>query len=279
MRLSTFKEGFSVQLTHIMLVNPVELVDIKDCGVLSYAVHAKFLHQLVHAENFLLAVRCPAQKCQEVVDSLGQITQLTVLVNTGCTMTLAHLGVILAQNQGDMAKGGFFEAKCIINQALARSVGKMLLSADYMGDVHQGIVNNNSVIIGGNAVRFNNNEIADVVGIKNNVATHHVAHQNLLVSRHTEADSRLTAFGLEFGNLLLRQMTALAHVARHFAFLNQGLAFLLQLLVGAVAIVGLTLCQQLVSIFFVQVQALHLMVRAIGAAYVNALIPIHSQPF
>ena len=278
-RLSSLEESLCVQLTHIVLVNPVQLVDIENSRVLSYTVHAELVNQLIHAEDFLLAVRSPAKKCEEVVDSLRQIAQLTILVNAGSAMTLAHLGMVLAQNQGDVAKGRFFKAQCIINEALARSVGQMLLCTDYVGNVHQCIVDNYSIVIGRDAVRFYDNEITDIVGIKNNVATNHVANQNLLVSRNAEAYGRLAAFSLELSNLLFRQVTAFAHVARHFALFNQALALLLQLLVGAVAVVSLALSKQLVSIFFVDIQTLHLMIGAVRAANINALIPVHTQPF
>ena len=194
-------------------------------------------------------------------------------------MTLAHLGVILAQNQGNMTEYRFFKAQSIVYQALARSVGQMLLSADYMGNMHQSIVNYNCIVVGRNTIGFYDYKIADVIGIKNNVATNQVTNQNLLVSRHTEANSRLAAFGLILSNLLRSQVAAFAHIARHLALFNQGLTLLLQLLVGAVAVVSLALSQQLVSIFFVDVKTFHLVVGAIFAAYINALIPVHTKPF
>ena len=277
-RFSSFKECFRIQLTHIVLVNPVQLVDIENSGVLGNAVHAEFVNQLVHAEDFLLAVRSPAQKCQEVVNSFRQVTQLTILVNTGSAVTLAHFGVVLAQNQGNVTEGRLFEAQCIINEALTRSVGQMLFSADYMSNVHQRIIDNYSIVIGRNTVGFNNNEITDIIGIKNYIATNHVANENLLVGRNAEANGRFAAFSFKLSNLLFGQMTAFAHITRHFAFFDQALAFFLQLLIGAVAIVSLAFSQQLVSIFFVDIKTFHLMIRSVRAANINALIPVHTQP-
>ena len=278
MGLSSFKEGFSIQLTHIMLVNPVQLIDIENCRILSYAVHGELFNQLLHAEDFLLAIGSPAQQSQEIVDAGGQIAQLTILVHTGSAMALAHLGVVLAQNQGNMTKGGLLKAQCIINQALARSVGQMLLSTDYMGNVHQSIVDYYGIVIGGDAIGFNDNKITDIIGIKYYIATHHIAHQDLLISGHAEAHGRLATFSLKLSDLLGSQIAAFTHVARHFTSLNQGLALLLQLFISAIAIVCLALSQQLVGIFFVNIQTLHLMVGAIGAAHINALIPVHAQP-
>ena len=261
-----------------MLVNPVQLIDIKNSGVLGNTVHAEFMNQLVHAEDFLLAVRSPAQKCQEVVDSFRQITQLTILVNAGSAVTLTHFGVVLTQNQGNMTEGRLFEAQCIINEALTRSVGQMLLSADYMSNVHKRIVDNYSIVIGRDAIGFNDNEITDIIGIKNYIATNHVANENLLVGRNAEANGRFAAFSFKLSNLLFCQMTAFAHITRHFAFFDQALTFFLQLLIGAVAIVSLAFSQQLVSIFFVDIKTFHLMIRSVRAANINALIPVHTQP-
>ena len=136
MRFGCFVKLVAAQFAHIMLVNPVQFVNIKYSRVLGNMVHAELFNKLVHAENFLFAVRRPAKKCQEVVNGFRQITELAVLVYGSCTVAFGHFGMVLAENKGNMPEGRLLKAKCVINKALARSVGKMFLSADNMGDMH-----------------------------------------------------------------------------------------------------------------------------------------------
>ena len=72
----------------------------------------------------------------------------------------------------------------------------MLFSADYMSNVHKRIVDNYSIVISRDAVGFNDNEITDIIGIKNYITTNHVANENLLVGRNAEANGRFAAFSL-----------------------------------------------------------------------------------
>ena len=85
--------------------------------------------------------------------------------------------MVFAQDKGDMTKYRFVKAKCIINQALTRSVGKMFFSTDNVADFHRSIVDYYCVVIGGDTVGFNDYEIANAVGIKSNGATRTLHNQ------------------------------------------------------------------------------------------------------
>ena len=155
----------------------------------------------------------------------------------------------------------------------------MFFSTDNMSNVHQRLINNNGIVISRNSVGFNDNEITDIIGIKNDIAAYHIAYQNLLISRHTETYGRFTAFCFISSNLLWSQITAFAHIARHFAFFNQCLTFFFQFFVSAVAIISFAFCKQFFSILFVDIQSFSLTIRTIFAAYINTFIPVHTQPF
>ena len=204
---------------------------------------------------------------------------MTILVNRSCTVTFGHFGVVFTQDKGDMTKYRFVKTKCIINQALTRSVGKMFFSADNVADFHGSIVDNYRIIVSRDTVGFNDYEIADTVGIKSNSATNQVVNYDLLVSRNTETNSRFATFCFISSDLFRSQVTTFAHITRHFAFFNQCLTFFFQFFVSAVAVVCFAFSKKLVSVFFVQDKTFSLTIRTIRTANINTFIPIHTKPF
>ena len=99
------------------------------------------------------------------------------------------------------------------------------------------------------------------------------------IFRNLEPDGRLAALFFILGLLFFRQVAAFAHIAGHLAVLEESLPFFLQLFRRTVTIVGLPFLEQLVSIFLIDIEPLHLMVGAIRAAHVRPFIPSDTKPF
>ena len=154
----------------------------------------------------------------------------------------------------------------------------MFLRADDVGHMHEAVVNDHRIIIGRNSVRFDNDKIPDPIGIKFHVAPDQVVDNDLFIGRHTQTDRRLAAFRFIFCNLFRRQFPAFSHIAGHFSFFQKTLPFFLQLFRRTVAVIRFSLCQQLVCIFLIDVQPLHLAVRTVRTSYINAFVPVHAQP-
>ena len=89
-------------------------------------------------------------------------------------MTFTQLGTIHSQNHRHMTELRRFPAQCFVNQQLLRSVGKMLLSAQYVSHAHQMVIDTNSEVIGRNTVGFYNYEIIKLVHVKGNFAMNQI---------------------------------------------------------------------------------------------------------
>ena len=162
--------------------------------------------------------------------------------------------------------------------------------------MHEGIVEDDAVVIDRDTVGFDDDEVADVVGIEGYVAADEVIQFNRFVLRRLDADDVGTAFLEVLFDRFLGQVSAFAGVDRRFAFGQLSLFFRFQLFLfvfylivmccalllpcrRAEAVVSLAFGQELFRIFLINAQAFSLAVRAIGAADVDTFIPGDAQPF
>lgn len=72
---------------------------------------------------------------------------------------------------------------------------------------------------------------------------------DVFIFRYPEPDGGFPAFRFVGGPLFRSQVPAFAHVPGHFPLGGQGFPFRFQFFRGAVAVIGLAFCQQLVSVF------------------------------
>ena len=93
-----------------------------------------------------------------------------------------------------MSKLRGFKAESFIDDQLTRRIGQVFFSTDDMGDVHQGIVEDDAVVVDRNAVGFDDDEVADVVGVEGYVASDQVVEFNGFIFRRLDANDMRTAF-------------------------------------------------------------------------------------
>ena len=86
------------------------------------------------------------------------------------------------------------KAKGLVDDQLARRIGQMFFGTDDVGDVHQGIVEDDAVVVDRNAVGFDDDEVADVIGVEGYVAPDQVVEFNRFIFRRLDADDMRTAF-------------------------------------------------------------------------------------
>ena len=152
MRQADFQQLVFIQFFHVMEIDPVQFFNIEDSGILRYPVQAELLAEFFHGENFLIAVRRPSQKSQEIVNSLGQVSQVAILLDAGCAVAFAHFLLIFAQDKRYMGKGRYGKAQCFIEDELARCIGQMFFRTDDMGNMHESIIHDDTIIIYRNSV-------------------------------------------------------------------------------------------------------------------------------
>ena len=109
-------------------------------------------------------------------------------------MALAHLLLVGAEDERYVGELRSFEAQGLVDDELARRVGQVFFRADDVGDVHEGIVEDDTVVIDRDAIGFDDDEVADVVGIEGHVAADEIVQFDCFVLRRLDADDVGTAF-------------------------------------------------------------------------------------
>ena len=173
-RQANRKELVRVQFFHVLEIDPVQFFNIEHCRILGYAIEREQLAKLFFTENFPITFGRPAQKREEIEESIRQISHVPILLHGSGAVTFAHLFLIRAENKRYVSKLGRLKAQQPVKHKLARRIGKMLFRTDNMCDFHKRVVKNYTIIINGDAVGFNDNEIADFIGIKRNFTANDV---------------------------------------------------------------------------------------------------------
>ena len=177
---------------------------------------------------------------------------------------------------GHVDVGGNLPAEGLVEQVVLGRGGQVLHAAHDVGDAHQVIVNDVGEVVGGHAVLLDEDHVIEGVVGEGHVPEHLVMIAGLALGGGILTDDvghARVQLGL---NLLRGQVQAVLVVLEHLAPGLGGGAALLQLLLGAEAVVGVAGPNQLLGVGQVEVLALGLDVGAAGAAHIGALVPVHA---
>ena len=189
-----------------------------------------------------------------------------------------------------------FPAEGLVKQVMQRQRRKPLLSADYLADLHQVVVDYVCKVVCGQFVGpFPEYFVVQGIGIHLNVAADHIVHLHHGVLRHLEADCPVSGVLQQVLHVLRRQAQGVAHTRARDAVIGECLAVHLllrpcglQFLRSVECVVGGAFGNQLFGIFAIYAFALGLPVRRVriplirGLHYlsgsVNALVGVDAAP-
>ncbi len=237
---------------------------------------------LVDREDVLVGREGPAEQGEVVEQALGEEAALPVEVEGRLGVTLGELLVALAHDVRQVAEGRDLLGDAQLGQRLVqgdlpRGGGEQVLAAQDVGDLHQRVVDRVDQRVERGAVGTDDAVVRDVLRGEGQLAADQVREGDRLVG-HPEADDRLPALGLVLLDPGVAQLAAVAVVAGGLAGGAGGLAAGVELVLGAVAAVGVAGVEQLLRDVLVQVHALRLTVRRVRAADLGALVPVEAQP-
>ena len=281
-----YKEGlnlrqdfFQRQLGQILAVHPGQLFSIINCCLFGHLLQLEQLYSILQAEDFSFIARAPAQKSQIVYNSLCYKALAAEFLNRCCTMTFTQLGTIRSQNHGHMTKFRRLPAKSLVYQKLLRSIGQMLLCTHYMGHAHQMVVNNNSKIVGRNAIALHNYEIIILIHVEGYIAMNQVMNYYTSFSRNFQT-YRIGRTGVNASlNLLGSQIAAGTCIAEGLFSLTLLFTLSLQLFRSAEAVICFALINELLAVFSINIKTLRLVVGTIITANLRTFIPVNAKPF
>ena len=165
----------------------------------------------------------------------------------------------------------------LVERDLPRRRGQQVLTAEHVGDLHQRVVDRVDQRVERVAVRADEHEVRDVLGQEGDLAPHQVLEDDRAVG-HPEPEHRPAPGRDEVGDLVRVEVAAVAVVPAGLVLGAGGLAALVDLLLRAVAVVGLAGLVQRARHLGVRVEPLGLQVGAVGAADLRALVPVETEP-
>ena len=142
----------------VMVVEPLELVEVELGGRLAAMIQAEPLGELRHGENLIVSM-APAQAGQVIQERLGQVAVFFVLHDRHRTVPLGELFAIGPVNHGqvgvirDLCPQGFQ------NVDLAGRVVDVIIAANDMADVHVPVVDHHTEVVGRGAIPAGNDEV------------------------------------------------------------------------------------------------------------------------
>jgi len=162
---------------------------------------------------------------------------------------------------------------------VAGGAGYPFLGADDMADFHGGVIDDTGEVIGGIAIRLEENKVVDGGVFEGNIAVNKVVEGGLALQGDLEADDGDDAFGLFLGTLLGGEVAAVPVVAGRLLSSYLLLAHVFESPGGAVAVVGVALLDEPIGGLLVEVESPGLIVGGIVAADIGAFIPVEAEPF
>ena len=163
-----------------------------------------------------------------------------------------------------------------VQHNLTRGGAQQILAAQHHVDFHECVINRVGQRVQRVAVRAHDHVVWHGTGLEFDGATDQIVKSDVLVG-HAQTQRRLATFGTESGLLLVGQVAVVTVVAELGRAASSKVA-LLDLLRSGEGLVGVAGGQQLDGHVLVDVGALGLAVRTVGAAHVDALIPVDAQP-
>jgi len=223
----------------------------------------------------------PAQQGQVVEQALGQEAGVAVAEQVGLGVALAQLLVALAHDirQVTELRGGAVAdadlRERVVQGDLAGRAGQQVLPAQHMGDLHERVVDGGDQRVERVAVGPRQGVVGHELCVEGDLTADQVVEADLALG-HPEPDDAGSLLGLEELELVIGQLAAEAVVPHHLG--AGGLAPRLDLVGEAVAVVGEAALTQADEHVAVELAALALLVRRMGAALERTFVPVKAEP-
>ena len=193
-------------------------------------------------------------------------------------MTLRQRRVVGAEHEREMRERRRRPAERLVDENLPWRVRDVVFAAHDVRDPHQGVVDDDGVVVGRDAVTAHDDWIADDVGVKRHRAAHQVVERHDPIGRHPQPHRRrLPGLHAVRDNGRIERAAG-AGVLRGRAGGQRRLTLGLEPFRRAEAVVGVATRDELASVCGVEIEPLALSVGADVATGVDALVPGEPEP-
>ena len=257
-------ETLEVHLLDVFSVHPAQLHHVEHGRALGDTVIIKFLYQLLQCEHLLVGLRRPAQKGHKIHHSLRQEALVHQILKGGMAAALGKLLVVFVRDQRTVNIDRYLPAKGVIETVILRGGGQVFISPYHVGDSHQMVVHHIGKVIGGKAIGLDQDHVVQLSIVHGDVSVKLVVEGGGAFPRVILTDHIGHAFFQVLFHFLPGKGQAVL-IVLHDLLAVYGLLQGLQTLLGAEAVIGLTLLHQHLCIL--QIDPLGLTLRLyIGAA-------------
>ena len=272
------REPFWRRGLEIVPVHPCQLVDVEHARAVTHVLQTKPRRELLDRNELLTLTRRPSDQREVIRQCLRQISASAELRHRRRTMTLGQRTVIGPHHQRHMRERRWSPAERFEDQNLARRVRDVILTSNHMRDLHQRIVDDDSVVVGGDAVGSNDDGIANHFRVERHAASNHVIERDVTVVGHAKANHRFLAVLDATPCVVARDLTAPADVLRRSPCGQCRRTIGLEQLRRAETLIRMPAGHQLHGMRAIDMQALGLTVRTTLATNVHALGPLEAEP-
>ncbi len=222
----------------VLLVGPEHLVRVERRRRLVAVLDVEQAHQLLETEDLLVAVR-PAEAREVVEQRLRQEAHVAVLQHADRAVALGELRAVGAEDHRQVGVRRRLDAERAQHLHLPRRVVDVVVAADHVRDSHVVVVHDHAEIVGGRAVRARDDQVVELARLEHDRSVHDVLNDHLPLVGAAKAHHRIHA------RPRVRARPAAAVVARLLLARELRRAPLLELLLAAVAVVGVAVGQEL----------------------------------
>ena len=166
----------------------------------------------------------------------------------------------------------------LVQQDLPRGIRNVVLAPHDVRNLHQRIVDDHGVVVGGDAFGTNEHRIAEHVGVESNLSAHEIVPDDLAVVRNAEPNGRGLAVLSAPSRLVGRDVAASPRVLGGPPLAQRVVAVHLELLGRTEASIRLAPRHQLDNVRAVDMEALRLAIGTVVAAPLHPLIPAQTHP-
>ena len=168
---------------------------------------------------------------------------------------------------------GDLPTECLIQQVILGCRGKILVAADHMGNAHGVVVHDIGKVVGRHTVAFDEDLIVQCAALYGHITVHLIMEGHGTLGGDFLANDIGDSRRQLFSDLLLGKVAAVTVIAGRHAGGLLHLAYLVQPLLIAEAVVGMTAFHQLLGVFLKHTHALTLNIGTDGAADIRSLVP------
>ena len=173
-----------VLLSKMLKIQPIQFFNIEHRPRLSNAIDSEFLDEFLYRKQLTFIAGIPAKERNKIDNGLFEIALRPVLLDRHITLAFAELALVRIQQEREMGVHRNVPSEITIEDDVFRGTWEPFLSPDDMADPHQVVIHDDSEMIRGESVRFQNHLVVKHFVCDRHLSADRVVKRHLPGERH-----------------------------------------------------------------------------------------------